>query len=124
MPTLVRVRLQQGQRKAQELLSNSMFQMVILLSAACLVMAVAARSFFPLIAWNFPPAKVELCVHLFWALLPIVLLTGIATMCTAVLNTVERFAFPALAPALVPLSVMAGALLLNRQLGIWALVVF
>src|SRR5260370_34257888 len=50
MPTLVRVRLQQGQKKAQELLSNSMLRMVLRLSAACLVMAVAARSFFPLIA--------------------------------------------------------------------------
>jgi len=124
MPTLVRVRLQQGHRKAQELLSNSMLRMVLLLSAACAVMALTARSFFPLIAWNFPPAKVELCVRMFWALLPMVVLTGIATNCTAVLNTTERFALPALAPVLVPLSVMAGALVLNRQMGTWSLVVF
>src|SRR6266700_6229704 len=48
IPTLVRVRLQQGHRKAQELLSNSMLRMVLLLSAACAVMALTARSFFPL----------------------------------------------------------------------------
>jgi putative peptidoglycan lipid II flippase len=124
MPTLVRVRLQQGQRKAQELLSNSMLRVVLLLGVVCGVMAIAARALFPLIAWSFPPAKLELCVRMFWALLPMVLLTGIATNCTAVLNTVERFMLPALAPALVPISVVAGALLLHRQFGIWALVAF
>ncbi len=124
MPTLVRVRLQEGQRKAQELLSNSMLRVVLLLSAVCGVMAIAARSVFPLIAWSFPPEKLELCVRVFWALLPMVLLTGIATNCTAALNTVERFMLPALAPVLVPISVVVGALLLHRQYGIWALVAF
>jgi putative peptidoglycan lipid II flippase len=124
VPTLIRVRLKEGHRKAQELLSNSMLCMCILLTAACAVMAVAARSFFPLLAWNFPPAKLELCLQMFWALLPMVVLTGIATNCTAVLNSLERFALPALAPALIPITVVAGALMCHRQLGIWALVVF
>jgi putative peptidoglycan lipid II flippase len=124
IPTLIRVRLKEGHRKARELLSNSMLWMCILLSAACAVMAVAARSFFPLLAWNFPPAKLELCLQMFWGLLPMVVLTGIATNCTAVLNSLGRFALPALAPALIPISVMAGALLWHLQLGIWALMVF
>lgn len=124
MPTLVRVRLQQGQRKAQELLANSMARVVLLLCAVCGVTAIAARAVFPFLAWSFPPAKLELCLRLFWALLPMVLLTGIASNCTAVLNTVERFLLPALAPVLVPISVMAGTLLLHRQYGIWALVIF
>lgn len=123
IPTLIRVRLKEGQKKAQELLSNSMLLMSVLLAAACAVMGVAARSFFPLLTWSFPPAKVELCLRMFWALLPLVVLTGIATNCTAVLNSLERFALPAVAPILIPISVMAGALLWHRQLGIWALVV-
>jgi putative peptidoglycan lipid II flippase len=114
----------EGQRKAQELLSNSMLWMCILLAVACAAMAVSARTFFPLLAWSFPPAKLELCVQMFWALLPMVVITGIATNCTVVLNSLERFTLPALAPALIPISVMAGALLWHRQLGIWALVVF
>ena len=67
VPTLVRVRMQQGQRKAQELLSSSMLWMCILLVLACTAMAVSARAFFPLLTWSFPAAKFELCLHLFWA---------------------------------------------------------
>jgi putative peptidoglycan lipid II flippase len=123
MPTLVRVRLQQGAERAQELMSNAMLRMVLLLGMVSAAMAVTARFFFPLIAWGFPATKVELSVRMFWMLLPMVLFTGIASNCAAVLNTMERFALPALAPAMVPLCVAAGALLLHRQLGIWALVV-
>ena len=44
------------------------------------------------------PAIIALTVY---ALLPIVLITGIATNCTAVLNTQGRFARPALAPVAI-----------------------
>ena len=60
-----------------------------------------AHGFFPLIASNFAPAKLTLAIRLFYGLLPIVLFTGIATNCTAVLNTLDRFALPALAPAVI-----------------------
>jgi putative peptidoglycan lipid II flippase len=61
-----------------------------------------ARGFFPLIASHFSAAKLDLSVRLFYALLPVVLITGIATNCTAVLSTLERFAMPALAQASFP----------------------
>jgi putative peptidoglycan lipid II flippase len=51
-----------------------------------------------------------------------VLITGIATNCTAVLNTVDRFALPALAPVATPLAIILGAILLNGRCGIWAMV--
>ena len=54
--------------------------------------------------------------------MPIVLLTGIATNCTAILNTLDRFALPALAPAVISISVLVGALLLGSRFGIWAMV--
>lgn len=122
MPTLVRVRLQQGHKRAQELLSNSMLRMVLFLAALSVAMALTARLFFRLIAWGFPPAKLELCLRLFWMLLPMVLFSGIATNCAAVLNALERFTLPTLAAVFVPLCVVAGALTLHGQLGIWALV--
>jgi putative peptidoglycan lipid II flippase len=55
-------------------------------------------------------------------LLPLVLITGIATNCTAVLNTFDRFALPALAPIATPAFVILGALLLSGRVGIWAMV--
>ncbi|MGA2752332.1 MAG: murein biosynthesis integral membrane protein MurJ [Terracidiphilus sp.] len=122
VPTLVRVREQEGRERAQQLLSSSMLWMCLLLAAASAVMALLARSFFPLIASHFAPAKLALAVHLFYALLPIVLITGIATNCTAVLNTVDRFALPALAPMVISVAIIFGALEFGARFGIWAMV--
>jgi putative peptidoglycan lipid II flippase len=122
VPTLIRVRELEGRERAQQLLSSSMLWLCILLGAVSVVMALAARGFFPLIASHFPAAKLDLAVRLFYALLPLVLITGIATNCTAVLNTFDRFAVPALAPLVVPATILAGALLFGGRWGIWALV--
>jgi putative peptidoglycan lipid II flippase len=122
VPTLIRVREREGHDRAQELLSSSMLWMCVLLAAVSAAMALGARGFFPLIASNFPAAKLDLSVRIFYALLPVVLITGIATNCTAVLNTFDRFAWPALAVVINPVTIIAGALLLSGRLGIWAMV--
>lgn len=122
VPTLVRVREQEGRQRAQQLLSNSMLAMCLLLGGASVMMALAAHGIFPLIASRFPAANLSVAIHLFYALLPIVLITGIATYCTAVLNTLDRFAVPALAPGLISVSVVLGSLFLGGRFGIWALV--
>ncbi len=122
VPTLVRVREKEGRERAQQLLASSMLWMCLLLGAASLLMALLARGFFPLIASNFAPAKLALSVRLFYGLLPIVLLTGIATNCTAILNTLDRFALPALAPAVISVSIICGALFWGGRFGIWAMV--
>ncbi len=122
VPTLVRVREQEGHDRAQQLLSNSMLWMCLLLGIASAVMALLAHGFFPLIASHFPPAKLQLSIRLFYGLLPIVLITGIATNCTAVLNTLDRFALPALTPIVISVSVLVGAFLFGARFGIWAMV--
>ncbi len=122
VPTLIRVREREGRERAQQLLSSSMLWMCVLLAAVSALIALTARGFFPLIASHFAPAKLDLSVKMFYALLPVVLITGIATNCTAVLNTFDRFAVPALAPVLIPLAIVAAALTLGGRLGIWALV--
>lgn len=122
VPTLVRVREREGRARAQQLLSSSMLAMCLLLAAATAAMAAGAHLFFPLIASHFPPAKLALSIRIFYVLLPTVLLAGIATSCTAVLNTVGRFALPALAPLAVPALIAAAVLALGGRCGIWAVV--
>jgi putative peptidoglycan lipid II flippase len=122
VPTLVRVKEQEGHARAQQLLSSAMLWTVLLLAAASAVMALFARAFFPLIASHFAAAKLDLAVHLFYALLPVVLLTGIATNCTAVLNTFDRFALPAIAPVVTPVAIIVCAPLLSGRVGIWAMI--
>lgn len=122
VPTLIRVREQEGHNRAQQLLSNSILIMCLLLAAAAAAMGIAAHGIFPLIASNFAPAKLALAIQIFYAMLPIIVLTGIATNCTAVLNTLDSFTFPALAPAVISIAIIAGALLLSARFGIWAAV--
>jgi len=122
VPTLVRVREQEGHDRAQQLLSSSMLWMCALLGAVSVGMAICARGFFPLIASHFQAEKMDLAVRLFYGLLPVVLITGVATNCTAVLNTLDRFALPALATVATPLAIILGSLLLSERCGIWAMV--
>ena len=122
VPTFIRVHIREGRERAQRLLSSSMVATSGLLTAATLGMAALARTVFPLIGSGFGSAKLDLSVRLFYGLLPVVLLTGIATNCTAVLNACERFAVPALAQLIMPVAIVAGAVLFEARLGIWALV--
>ena len=122
VPTLIRVREHEGHERAQQLLSSSLVWICMLLGAASLAMAAGARLFFPLIASHFPADKLDLSIRIFYALLPMVLITGIATNCTAVLNTFERFAWPALAPVAISLAIIVGALTMSGRFGIWAMV--
>lgn len=122
VPTLIRVREQQGAERAQQLLSSSMLWVCGMLSAASLLMAATAHAFFPLIASHFPAEKLQLSIRIFYGLLPVVLITGIAGNCSAVLNTFDRFALPALTSALIPMAILGGALGWGQRLGVWALV--
>ena len=122
VPTLIRVREREGHERAQQLLSSSMLWVCLLLTAAMVAMALGARGFFPLIASHFGAEKLALSIRLFYALLPVVLITGIATNCTAVLNTFDRFAVPALAPMATPAAIIVGALVWGGRYGIWAMV--
>jgi putative peptidoglycan lipid II flippase len=122
IPTLVRVREQEGQAEAQQLLSSAMIWTCALLAAGSLAMAALARVFFPIVVPHFSASKLMLTESLFYALLPVVLIAGIASNCTAVLNTFDRFAWPALAPMMTPLTIMIGAWLLAPRIGIWSLV--
>jgi putative peptidoglycan lipid II flippase len=122
IPTLVRVRMQEGVVQAQKLLAHTTLRLILLLVSASIAMAALAPVAFPFIASNFAAPKLQFSIHIFWVLLPVVLLAGIASNCTAVLNTMDRFAVPALAPTLMPLGIIVSALIFGRQYGIWAVV--
>jgi putative peptidoglycan lipid II flippase len=122
IPTLVQVRTVEGRERAQQLLSNALVCTCVLLLLASMGMALAARFFFPLTGSHFAAAKLNLTIHLFYGLLPVVVLTGVASLFTAVLNTTGTFASPALAPIVTPLAIMLAAPLLANRFGIWAIV--
>lgn len=123
VPSLIRVRLQDGRQRAQQLWANSLARSMALLLLTSVFAAIVAPFSFRLIAWNFSPAKLELSIHLFYALLPFVVLSGISANCSAVLNSVYRFLVPAVAPVLIPLLSVLAIFFFARSLGIWALII-
>jgi putative peptidoglycan lipid II flippase len=122
IPTLIRVRTQQGKAKAQEILSNSMLATCLLLISGSALMAALAKVLFPAFLPHFPAVKTHLTLTLFYCLLPVILLSGIASNCAAVLNTSKRFLLPALAPAAVPTAVILAVWLFSGLTGIYSLV--
>lgn len=121
VPSLVLVREQHGCERAQRLLSNVLVATTALLGVVSAATAASARWFFPLLGSHFSSTKLDLAVHLFYGLLPVVFLAGIASNCTAVLNTTGRFGLPGLAPIAGPLAVIVVVLAWTGQ-GIWAMV--
>lgn len=120
VPTLIRVRVREGIQAARALVSRATAASAAMLLGASLAVALLAPLFFPLLATHFSHAKLQLAVHLFYGLLPLILFGGVASNCSAILNAGEVFAIPALLPGLIPLLTIGGAVLLHRSSGIWA----
>lgn len=102
IPTYVRVKEQQGLKEAQKLFSGVMVWSLGLLGITTIVMMATAPIYLPLIASGFDPQKLNLTLHLLWAIAPFVLLSGILTIWSAVLNAGERFALAAIVPSIIP----------------------
>lgn len=120
IPTLIRVRMREGQIAGQKLLSSALFWLLALLTGVAVVVALSSKFMFPAMAHGFSHGKLALSMALFYLLLPMILLSGVASLCTAVLNSCEEFALPALAPVVVPLITIGAAVALHARLGIWA----
>ena len=79
-----------------------------------IIVIVAAPLIAVPIAYGFSdePAKFELFVEMLRITFPYLLLISMTAMCSAVLNTYDRFAIPALTPALLNVSLIACSFLL------------
>jgi putative peptidoglycan lipid II flippase len=122
IPTLVRIRKQKGKERAGQLFSSVTGWSLLLLIAASATAAIGARSIFPIVESHFTSAKLELSIDLFYGMLPVVAITGVASICTAVLNTEDVFAVPAVTPAITPLLTIVSVLMLTARCGVWAMV--
>jgi putative peptidoglycan lipid II flippase len=121
IPTFVEVREKGGKEAAQRLFSGVMVVSLGLLVGVSVVVGALAPYFLPLLGSGFSPAKLMLTRRLLYALLPFIVLSGLAVAWTAVLNAGEHFGLPALSAILTPLSIIAFLLLLGRAWGIFTL---
>jgi putative peptidoglycan lipid II flippase len=103
IPTYIQVREQQGLAAAQRLFSGATIGSIGLLVLTTLAIGVTAPTYLPWIARGFNPQKLELTLHLLWIVSPTVMLTGIVTIWSAVLNAGESFVLAAICPIAVPI---------------------
>jgi putative peptidoglycan lipid II flippase len=122
IPTFIQVRNEQGDLAAQRLFSSAALWSQGLLLGITAALAIAGPWILRHIANGFAPAKLALTIHLFYALLPLILLSGIATNCGAVLNACGRFTLPAIMPLMTPALTLLLLVTHARQWGITVLV--
>lgn len=108
-------------RSAWKLASGVMNTIIVILILVTLVMWVFAPQIveyglFALAHGN--PGQVELTVKLLRIMLPTVIIFGMSGLMMGMLNAHQVFLWPALAPAMYSLGLMAGTLLLPESLGI------
>jgi len=123
VPTFVQVRENEGQEKAQQLLSGVIIWNTAVLAAVSVLLALTGSFILPILGSGFSITKVALSRSLFFVFLPILLISGLKMTWAAILNACDRFALVALSPIMIPLATIAMLLLVGRTWGIYALAV-
>lgn len=121
IPAYVQIRGGAGAAPAQRFFSGAAFWGLGLLILASALLALLFPLVLPLLVAGFSPGKMAVTQMLFWTLLPIVTVTGLETIWSAVLNVEGEFAVPAAAP-IITSAVVAGVLVFGvRTWGAWGL---
>ena len=98
IPTYIQVQAQEGTQAAQHLLSSVMVWTIGVLVALSVVLALTSPYLLPLMGSGFTADKLALVQSLYYMMLPTLVLGGIATIWSALLNACDRFALAAVVP--------------------------
>lgn len=120
IPTYVQVHEQEGAQASQRLFSSVLAWSLVLLVGLTVLLSLIGGWLLHLLGAGFSPEKLALSKSLFFALLAGVVISGLSTVCGAILNARERFGFTSLAAMAVPVVSIIALLLLGRSWGIYA----
>src|SRR5262249_19546958 len=123
IPTFIQVRESQGKEASERLFSQLTVLILISLLILGSVLTLLSPVLLPLIGSGFNSSKLALTQMLFFWLMPTILLNGISTMGTTVLNANERFALPTIAAAVIPLSILLALIFILQRFGIYTLAI-
>jgi putative peptidoglycan lipid II flippase len=121
IPTFIQVREQDGQDAAQRLFSSCMVWSHGLLLGLSVLLAGIAPYLLRALAPGFSAVKLQLCTDLFYAMLPLILLSGVAANFAAIFYARKCFWLPAISPLLTPLLTLVLLLTRARAWGAWSL---
>jgi putative peptidoglycan lipid II flippase len=123
IPTYIKVREQEGNKEAEKLLSGATLCSLTLLGSMTLFIIIMAPVYLPWMTVGFSAAKLALTFKLLYVTTPLVLVSGIIVLFSAVLNAEERFGLAALSPILTPAVTIILLLLFGQSLEIFALAI-
>ena len=118
--------LSDNDRKKAEYFSNNVLNILIIILLFIILLGIwAAPLLINIIAMGFKsnPYKYQLTVNLTRLLFPYIGFVAIAALFMGILNSFDHFLIPALAPAMLNVSMIAFAFLLNVRFGIYSLIV-
>lgn len=121
VPIFIELREREGAASADRLFQSVLAVSLLILAVVSLALALSFSWALPYLASNFNTSKLALTQQLFWWLLPIVVLSGMATLWTGVLNAGERFALGAAVPVAIPAVAVIAIVVGGGRLGIEAL---
>ncbi len=123
MPTYIQVRERGGREEAQKLFSSVMVWSTILLLVVSAILALLAPYVLPIMGSSFDPEKQAVTRSLFYVTLPVLIISGLATIWASVLNAGERFALAAIVPVVTPVMAVIVLLAMGKFWGIYALAI-
>lgn len=123
IPTYIRVRDQEGERAAANLLSVANLCGLVLLAITTVVIVAALPVYLPWMTLGFSPEELAITYKLFYVITPFVMVSGVSVICSAVLNAGERFVFAALVPLITPAITILLLLVSGSTLGIYTLAI-
>ncbi|MFQ5929985.1 MAG: murein biosynthesis integral membrane protein MurJ [Acidobacteriota bacterium] len=123
VPTFTEFLYKRGRSEAWLLANLVLSGLLILLGGFTLVLLIFPESFVYLLAAGFAdvPGKVEVTSHLLRILSPFLMLIAMASVAMGILNTLNYFFIPALAPALFNVAVIFSGFFLAPQFEKWGI---
>jgi putative peptidoglycan lipid II flippase len=123
LPTFIRVYKRRGLAGAQKILTGVITGFLFFGLIFSVILIIFTPLYLPALCSGFSPEKFQLAQIILYALVPIILLKGLSTICAGVLNALDHFALAAILPILGPLSAILFILTVGSSLGIYALVI-
>ena len=123
IPVFQSYRARADEAEAWRLASSVINLVVIALSAFSLLMAIFAPWIVPLITPGFDAPTTELTIRMTRIMLLSPVFIGMGAVVSGILNSYERFAWPAIAPLFYNLAIIAAAIVLAPLIGVEGLAV-
>jgi len=123
MPTYIQIRAEQNREAAQRLFSSVTVGSTILIVVISGLLALLSPYIISVIGSGFSPDKQALTRSIFFVVLPVLVISSLATIWASILNAGERFVLAALAPIMTPVVTVIALLAMGTLWGIYALAI-